>query len=219
MAEQNITMKARNESGVWDTIYPKTVLAQIIGLLAGGKIDPLLIPQQAITDVFEAASDSEMIALSTAHAGDVCIRSDVNKTFILKAVPYSTLENWVQLPIPQDLVLSVAGKTGAVTLGKSDVDLGNVDNTADSAKNVASAAKLTTARTISGVSFDGTEDITLYNAMTEDEAKAGTETATRIIAPNILKAGIVALTTTVTAGAAEPVNPKTDDLWFDYNNA
>jgi hypothetical protein len=219
MAEQNITMKARNSSGIWDTVYPKTVLAQIAGLLAGDKIDPLLIPQQAITDVFEAASDSGMIALSTAHAGDVCIRSDVNKTFILKAPPYSTLANWVQLPTPQDLVLSVAGKTGAVTLGKSDVGLDSVDNTADSDKSVASAAKLTTARTISGVSFDGTKDIALYSAMTQAEAEAGAVTEARVIAPNILKAGIVALTTTVTAGAAAPANPKTNDLWFDYNNA
>lgn len=36
-------------------------------------------------------------------------------------------------------VTSVAGKTGAVTLVKGDVDLGNVDNTADAAKSVAYA--------------------------------------------------------------------------------
>ena len=58
-------------------------------------------------------------------------------------------------------VSSVAGKTGVVTLTKSDVGLANVDNTADSAKSVATAAKLTTARTIGGVFFDGTADIDL----------------------------------------------------------
>lgn len=36
-------------------------------------------------------------------------------------------------------VTSVAGKTGAVTLGKSDVGLGNVDNTADTDKPVSTA--------------------------------------------------------------------------------
>lgn len=53
-------------------------------------------------------------------------------------------------------------------IGKSDVGLGNVDNTADADKNVASAAKLTTARTISlggdatgSASFDGSENITI----------------------------------------------------------
>lgn len=40
-------------------------------------------------------------------------------------------------------VTSVNGRSGAVTLSKSDVGLGNVDNTADSAKSVASAVKAT----------------------------------------------------------------------------
>jgi len=44
---------------------------------------------------------------------------------------------------------------------KAQVGLGSVDNTPDAAKSVASAAKLTTARTINGVAFDGTSDITI----------------------------------------------------------
>lgn len=44
-------------------------------------------------------------------------------------------------------------------LTKAAVGLGSVDNTADSAKSVLSATKLTTARTIAGVSFDGTANI------------------------------------------------------------
>ena len=43
----------------------------------------------------------------------------------------------------------------------ADVGLGNVDNTADNAKSVLSAAKLATARTIGGVSFDGSANINL----------------------------------------------------------
>nr|DAD94261.1 MAG TPA: tail fiber protein [Siphoviridae sp. cttFh17] len=46
-------------------------------------------------------------------------------------------------------------------LSKSKVGLGNVDNTADSTKNVLSATKLTTARKIGNASFDGSADITL----------------------------------------------------------
>lgn len=57
-------------------------------------------------------------------------------------------------------VTSVAGKTGAVTLVKADVGLSDVDNTADSVKSVASAATLTTARTINGTSFNGSANIT-----------------------------------------------------------
>lgn len=44
---------------------------------------------------------------------------------------------------------------------KTALALNNVNNTADANKNVASAAKLTTARNINGVSFDGTKDINL----------------------------------------------------------
>jgi hypothetical protein len=50
------------------------------------------------------------------------------------------------------------------TLNSASVGLGSVNNTADSAKNVLSATKLTTARTINGVSFDGTGNITVADS-------------------------------------------------------
>lgn len=59
-----------------------------------------------------------------------------------------------------DAVTSVNGRIGPITLTKSDVGLSNVDNTADSLKNVLSATKLFTARTLWGQSFDGTSNIT-----------------------------------------------------------
>lgn len=69
-----------------------------------------------------------------------------------------------QLISPSQLptyVTSVAGKSGVVSLTKSDVGLSNVDNTADVNKTVMAAAKLTVARTINGVGFDGTSNITI----------------------------------------------------------
>ena len=52
---------------------------------------------------------------------------------------------------------------GHVVIGdalvKGDVGLGNVDNTADANKEVLSATKLTTARNIDGVAFDGSANI------------------------------------------------------------
>ena len=47
---------------------------------------------------------------------------------------------------------------------KSDIGLENVDNTSDATKNVLSATKLTTARTINGVSFDGTANIVVADS-------------------------------------------------------
>lgn len=52
---------------------------------------------------------------------------------------------------------------------KAQVGLGNADNTSDADKNVLSATKLTTARKINGVSFDGSADITI-----EDDTKIPT---------------------------------------------
>lgn len=70
---------------------------------------------------------------------------------------------------------SISTPTGLV---KGDVGLGNVDNTADSAKSVASAATLTTARTINGTSFNGSANITVTavnpNALTIGTGLSGT---------------------------------------------
>ncbi|MCK9271986.1 hypothetical protein M0P65_00370 [Candidatus Gracilibacteria bacterium] len=59
-----------------------------------------------------------------------------------------------------DAKLATNGNGSALTgLTKTQVGLGNVDNTSDVTKNVLSATKLTTARTINGVSFNGTANI------------------------------------------------------------
>lgn len=58
-------------------------------------------------------------------------------------------------------VTKVANKTGDVSLEKGDVGLGNVDNTADVNKEVLTATKLKTARTIAGVNFDGSANINI----------------------------------------------------------
>ena len=107
--------------------------------LVEGKVPEGQLPAIAITDVFSVASQSAMLALA-AERGDIAVRSDINKSFALSAEPASTLANWIELRTPTDAVLSVAGKTGAVTLSKSDVGLSNVDNTSDENKPVATTS-------------------------------------------------------------------------------
>lgn len=94
---------------------------------ADGKLAASVIPSVAITDTFVVASQAAMLAL-TAQVGDIAIRSDLSKTFILQTAPASTLENWKELATPTGAVTSVAGRTGAVTLTKADVGLSNVVN-------------------------------------------------------------------------------------------
>jgi len=97
------------------------------GLDANGKVNANQIPAIAISDTFVVANQTAMLAL-TAEVGDVAVRTDLNKSFILKKEPASTLANWQELLSPSSPVQSVAGKTGAVTLVASDVGLGNVTN-------------------------------------------------------------------------------------------
>lgn len=91
---------------------------------AGGKLSEAVIPAIAITDTFVVDSKAAMLALG-AQQGDVAVRTDVNKTFILKVAPATTLANWVELETPTDAVTSVNGLTGAVTLTTSEVAEGS----------------------------------------------------------------------------------------------
>jgi hypothetical protein len=94
----------------------------IATLDAGGKIPTSELPAIAISETFVVANESAMLAL-TAQTGDIAIRTDVNKSFILTASPASTLGNWQELLAPLDSVTSVDGNTGAVDLSGIYVDV------------------------------------------------------------------------------------------------
>jgi hypothetical protein len=97
-----------------------------------GKVPVDHLPALAISETFVVNSQSAMLGLS-AQIGDVAVRTDVNKSFILTATPASTLGNWQELLTPTDSVLSVDGLTGAVSLSGSYINrttgqlLGNLD--------------------------------------------------------------------------------------------
>lgn len=86
-----------------------------------GFLSSSIIPRIAITNTFVVSSQDEMLKLSQAETGDICIRNDLSKTFILKGEPYSTLANWQELKTPTDKVTSVNGKTGAVNISLSEL--------------------------------------------------------------------------------------------------
>lgn len=85
-----------------------------------GKLDESLLPAIAITETFVVDSQAAMLALS-AQRGDVAVRTDKNKSYILNADDPTVLANWVWLRTPDCKVLSVNGKTGAVVLTTSDI--------------------------------------------------------------------------------------------------
>jgi hypothetical protein len=90
-------------------------------LNSSGKLADSVVPKIAMTNTFVVASQTAMLGLSTAQEGDVAVRTDLNKSFILKAAPYSTLANWQELLTPTDSVTSVNGSTGAVTVTLADL--------------------------------------------------------------------------------------------------
>lgn len=100
---------------------------------SGGKLLGAQVPALAITDVFDAASEVAMLALSSAQKGDLARRTDLNKTFVLTATDYTVLSNWKEILSPPDAVFSVNGATGTVTLTAAQV--GAIASTARGAVN------------------------------------------------------------------------------------
>ncbi|HKM45540.1 MAG TPA: hypothetical protein VJY12_08805, partial [Dysgonamonadaceae bacterium] len=125
----------------------------------------------------------------------------------------------------------IANKANPHNVTKAQVGLSNVDNTADSAKNVLSATKLTTARTIAGVSFDGTANIAIpfANLSSKPTTLAGygiTDAVTLNTAQTITGAKTFSALLTASAGTNTPkvdfgngftVEPSGTELVFKYN--
>lgn len=112
---------AINGLGTAATKNVGTASGNIPVLDANGKLNTSVLPALAITEVYTVASQSAMTGL-TAQIGDVAIRTDVNKTFILSKEPASTAANWVELLFPVS-VTSVNGKTGIITLTADDINV------------------------------------------------------------------------------------------------
>lgn len=122
-----ITLTKISDAGTAASKNTGTASGNVPILDASGKLDVNVIPAIAISDTFVVASEAAMLAL-TAQVGDVAVRTDVTKSFILRVAGASTLANWQELLTPSSPVQSVSGKTGVVTLTSSDVGLGNVTN-------------------------------------------------------------------------------------------
>lgn len=168
--------------GITDAINvsQKAVANGVATLDDAGLVPASQLPSY-VDDVLEYANLAGFPA--TGQTGKIYVALDTNKTYRWGGTVY--------IYITSGAVDSVAGKTGVVTLVKSDVGLGSVDNTADAAKGVLSATKLTTARTIGGVSFDGTANINLpgVNAAGNQSTTGNAATATTLQTARTLTIG------------------------------
>jgi len=105
-----------------------------------GTIDSTNLPGLALTDVNTVATEIAQLAL-VAQEGDVAIRTDLNKTYAHNGGILGTMADWSELLTPTDIVTSVAGKTGVVTLVKADItDLVETDYATGAEGDLATSA-------------------------------------------------------------------------------
>lgn len=112
-----------------------TAAGNVPVLDSNGKLVESIIPAVAITETYVVDSQSAMLALS-AQVGDVAIRTDVSKSFILQSLPATTDANWKELLTPDCKVISVNGKQGAVVLTGDNI--ASIFKQANSRTNVSS---------------------------------------------------------------------------------
>jgi hypothetical protein len=123
--------------------------------LDGGKVPASQLPSY-VDDVIEAVNFAALPA--TGETGKIYVTIDTNKTYrwsgsayveisaspgSTDAVPEGSTNKYYTdaRAAAAAPVQSVAGKTGTVTLTKSDVGLGSVDNTSDASKPVSTATQ------------------------------------------------------------------------------
>ena len=139
------------------------------------------VPKSALPDIGNSTQvvDSEAAMLNLpAVTGNMVIRTDLGKTFVLAEEPANVLENWVELVTSSD-VQSVNGKTGNVTLTKSDVGLSNVSNTADADKPVATQSVNGLLSKADKAKLDKATSGATFNTLVERDM-TGSFSATRI---------------------------------------
>lgn len=188
--------------GITDAINvsQKAAANGVATLGADSKIPNNQLPALAITDTFVVASQAAMLALSTAEKGDIAVRTDLNKSFILTADPYSTLANWQELLTPTDTVLSVNGLTGAVTLGASDVGAVPTSRTISTSTGLSGGGDLSANRTLSladtAVSAASYGSATQVGTFTVDaQGRLTAASNTTIAIPNTAVSGLGTMST------------------------
>lgn len=149
-----------NVLGVKELVFPNGTLA------ASGKAITITISGGAITSVFGRTG------VVTATSGDYTW-AQINKATssladittrdfsALQGVPTTLSGYGITDAVPSTRTVNGHALTSNVSVTAGDVGLGNVENTALSTGNAGSATKLQSARTINGVSFDGTANISI----------------------------------------------------------
>lgn len=180
---------------------------------ATGKLPVNQLPALAITDTFVVASQIAMLALN-AQVGDIAIRTDLSRSYVLQNSDPTVLANWVEILQPASAgggVTSVAATAPAAgfTITGSPItttgtfvfalanDLAAVENLATTGIAVRTAADTWATRTITGTA----NQITVTNG----SGTAGNPTLT--IASNPIIPGTASITMPAGTTAQRPATP------------
>ncbi|MGZ3773043.1 MAG: hypothetical protein ACXVCY_04655 [Pseudobdellovibrionaceae bacterium] len=127
------------------------------------KIPSQYLPAVAITDTFVVNDEASMLAL-VAQVGDIAVRTDLSKNFILRLNGASVLSNWQELLSPAAPVQSVNGQTGNVNLSTDNVAEGATNRYYTDARAKDAAGAAVKAGAGIDVSYNsGTKEITVTN--------------------------------------------------------
>jgi hypothetical protein len=100
-----------------------------------GQLGTTHLPALSVTDVFPASSEVEMRGL-TAQRGDLCVRTDVGRTYILRTDDPTNINNWIEMSSAGQ-VLSVNGKQGVIVLTAADVGAAPAQHAGNHSPNAA----------------------------------------------------------------------------------
>ena len=118
-AATDATNKANGAASVSVPLTQRGAANGVATLGSDSKLPSSQLPPLAITDTFVVASQVAMLAL-TAQVGDIAVRTDQSKTYILQTAGATTLSHWVELESSGlGQVISVDGQTGIVSLTTS----------------------------------------------------------------------------------------------------
>ncbi|WP_428232476.1 tail fiber domain-containing protein [Flavobacterium sp.] len=108
----------------------KNVASGYAGLGTDGKLISSQLPSITLNDTFVIASQAAMLALQV-QTGDLAIRTDLSKSFILKGTNPAVLADWQELLTPTSAVTTVFGRNGAITSQTGDYNADQISETAN----------------------------------------------------------------------------------------
>ena len=116
----------------------------------------------ALVNTYVRASEADMLAIAGVGQGDVCVRTDAQRTFILGAPNGAVLTNWQELLTPWGSdIAAIAGQVGALQTALANVQTalaGKADSTAVSTLLLGKANTLHTHSIADVVSLQGALD-------------------------------------------------------------